>query len=453
MSLHRSAWLFLSLVACGGAGRVLTDAELEATAAALRPADEGLLEWARSVSDAGVVGVGESTHGSHELQLDKLKALEVLSATGDLVGIGFEVPVGEALDLDRYVQGGEGDVRGLVARLVYWVAATEAMVSLVEWLRAFNAQRPPVQRIHFFGFDTQHPWRALQTFASRWRALDPAAAERGLGAFACVAPVLEKDLGVGRARLQAYDALIAAVVPGGDARPCLEQCRAATAAALAGPTDADFRYVATTACGWFAQVVASTENGVYGGWNQRDQLMAENALRFRELHGNRRVLVSAHDGHLRQRRDLPAPGALDLTTRQAPAAVGEELLTMGLRLQVAEVGYTTLSLLTARGTVRAFSEQVSTLAAKGVIQSNAFTAPRGSLSGQLSRLGRARVMLPVAGGPAWLSEPIPMLSIGSGFSSLDLTTTMAPAAEFDAFLFTEETSSSKVMPELEIAFQ
>ncbi|MFC4003616.1 erythromycin esterase family protein [Prauserella oleivorans] len=120
------------------------------------PADLGralddLLD-ARSVPPA-LLALGEPTHGIEAFPLLRNDIL------GHLVGRGFRSVVLEtdlfaASVVDDYVAGGAADIDTVLATgFSHGFGAVPGNRELVEWLRAYNADRPPAERVRFHGFD------------------------------------------------------------------------------------------------------------------------------------------------------------------------------------------------------------------------------------------------------------------------------------------------------------
>lgn len=116
-----------------------------------RPVDDlaGLRPVAR---DARIVGLGESTHGSREQFQVKHRAVRFLVERMGFRTLALEEDFGSGVAIDRYVATGVGDPRALVVGTGS-VWATEEMLDLVEWLRAFNARRPAADQVRFVGTD------------------------------------------------------------------------------------------------------------------------------------------------------------------------------------------------------------------------------------------------------------------------------------------------------------
>lgn len=109
----------------------------------------------RLAEGAAVLGLGESTHGTAEFFALKSRVIRALIERAGVRTIAFEASWERAAEVDAFLATGDGDARAAVARLGFWTWNTEEVIALVEWMRAFNAQRPTADRIRFTGFDPQ----------------------------------------------------------------------------------------------------------------------------------------------------------------------------------------------------------------------------------------------------------------------------------------------------------
>ena len=87
---------------------------------------------------ATVVGLGESTHGSHEQFRVKHRMVRHLVEHQGFRTVALEDDFGSGLLLDRYVTTGAGDPRQLVARMSSPFWAADETVELLEWMRTYN---------------------------------------------------------------------------------------------------------------------------------------------------------------------------------------------------------------------------------------------------------------------------------------------------------------------------
>lgn len=121
---------------------------------ALATVDSGTAEWPSQLpNDVVVVGLGESTHGTREFWEIRHELLRQLVTERRLRAIGLEVPFSEALALSEYVLHGSGAARTALDEIHYWMYRVDPVLSIVEWLRQFNAGRPLDDRVRVHGID------------------------------------------------------------------------------------------------------------------------------------------------------------------------------------------------------------------------------------------------------------------------------------------------------------
>ena len=154
----------------GSVATPITSTDPSASSADLQPLKQ-------MVGNAHVVGLGEGTHGTREFFLMKHRIVEMLVQELGFRTFAIEATTPEANDLNRYVLTGEGDPKLLLSRLYFWTWNTQEVLDMIEWMRGWNVQATPDQRVQFLGFDLQSPGESMdsvQAFATRVRAPDSA---------------------------------------------------------------------------------------------------------------------------------------------------------------------------------------------------------------------------------------------------------------------------------------
>jgi erythromycin esterase len=126
-----------------------------ATHADLSPVGEVL-------ADARIVGLGEATHGTREFFELKHRIVRYLVEEQGVRLFAMEANLPETMALDAYVVQGEGDPEEALAGTHFWIWTTESVLALVEWLRAFNEERPLGDRVRFYGIDAQYTTGAVE---------------------------------------------------------------------------------------------------------------------------------------------------------------------------------------------------------------------------------------------------------------------------------------------------
>jgi len=104
------------------------------------------------------IGLGEATHGTHEIFELKTAIVKALVVRGGVKAIAFESSYGSTLAVSDYVTlVGKGDVRSALASLRIPTYQTQEIAELLTALREINAVRPASKRVQLFGYDVQDP--------------------------------------------------------------------------------------------------------------------------------------------------------------------------------------------------------------------------------------------------------------------------------------------------------
>jgi len=125
------------------------------------------------IGDARIVGVGEATHGTREHFLYKHRLLRFLVRQKNFRALAFESPWPTGLALNEYVLGGDGDPERLLRRAVFGVWHTQEVLDMIRWMREYNTSVPPDQRVEFVGIDMQLTRGAAKLVAQYLNRVDP----------------------------------------------------------------------------------------------------------------------------------------------------------------------------------------------------------------------------------------------------------------------------------------
>jgi erythromycin esterase len=121
------------------------------------------------VADALVVGIGASTYGAHEQFALTCRIIRFLVEELGFRSVATEDDWDKGLELNRYVQAGDGQLDELMSDAgTPW--RTREVTALLEWLRAFNASHPddPVQFLGVGVIDTRAPvYAAVEAYVGR----------------------------------------------------------------------------------------------------------------------------------------------------------------------------------------------------------------------------------------------------------------------------------------------
>lgn len=107
------------------------------------------------LQDVHIVGLGEATHGSHEIFTLKHRLIEFLVTRLGFRVLAFEGTAAGAESINAYIHGRGDRAAAMGALDTIWITSTEELQSLVEWLRAYNAGAASGDRVQFVGLDPQ----------------------------------------------------------------------------------------------------------------------------------------------------------------------------------------------------------------------------------------------------------------------------------------------------------
>lgn len=113
-----------------------------------------LIQLGKAIGNSRVVGLGETTHGTHEIFTMKHRIIRYLIEEREFNIIAFESNKPETALINQYIQGGDGDPRQLLKGIYFWTWNTEEILDLINWIRAYNSTRSP--KVQFLGIDMQY---------------------------------------------------------------------------------------------------------------------------------------------------------------------------------------------------------------------------------------------------------------------------------------------------------
>jgi erythromycin esterase len=101
-----------------------------------------------------VVGMGESTHGTHEFFTMRHRMFQYLVENHGFNTFFLEADYVVCKPINDYIKTGVGDAMELVRSIGLWPWMTQEMVDLVKWMHSYN-QKNPDQMLTFLGVDMQ----------------------------------------------------------------------------------------------------------------------------------------------------------------------------------------------------------------------------------------------------------------------------------------------------------
>ena len=120
------------------------------------------------VGEARVVAIGEPHHGSHEPLAMRNLAIRYLVSELAFTAVALETGLSASKRLYDYVLMNRNDTdSALAAAFSYGFGDFQENLELLHWLRTFNAERPPANRVRLYGVDMTG-----QVFPTAYRSLD-----------------------------------------------------------------------------------------------------------------------------------------------------------------------------------------------------------------------------------------------------------------------------------------
>lgn len=115
---------------------------------------DDLVQIGNSIGSSRVVGLGETTHGTHEIFTMKHRLIKYLVEEKGFNIIAFESNKPETKLLNDYIQGGNGNPSELLKGLYFWTWNTKEILDLINWLRDYNSTKD--EKVQFLGIDLQY---------------------------------------------------------------------------------------------------------------------------------------------------------------------------------------------------------------------------------------------------------------------------------------------------------
>ncbi len=157
--------------------------------------DEDLDAVMERIGDARIVLLGEASHGTSEYYhwRSRLSRRLVMEKGFSFIAVEGDWP--QCYLVNRYIKNYPNS--GKNAREVLfnafdswptWMWANVEMIDLIEWLRAFNSNFYPENKIGFYGLDVYSLWESLEAVTDYLEKHDPKAAAVAKQAYRCFEP-------------------------------------------------------------------------------------------------------------------------------------------------------------------------------------------------------------------------------------------------------------------------
>jgi len=116
--------------------------------------DDDLKQLDNYFKNVKVVGMGESTHGTHEFFKMRHRMFKYLVEHHQFNTFFLEADYANCLRVNDYIHGNNDNAIEAVSAIDMWPWKTTEMVALVNWMRAYNIKNPTKQ-LNFIGVDAQ----------------------------------------------------------------------------------------------------------------------------------------------------------------------------------------------------------------------------------------------------------------------------------------------------------
>jgi len=142
------------------------------------------------VGDASFVLIGEASHGTHQFYKNRAEITKRLIAEKGFTAVAVEADFPDAYRVNRYVRCESKDRSAEEAlsdftRYPLWMWRNTEVLEFVEWLRDFNEQRPPEERVGFYGIDLYSLHGSMEAVLKYLDSIDPEAAARARYRYSC----------------------------------------------------------------------------------------------------------------------------------------------------------------------------------------------------------------------------------------------------------------------------
>lgn len=142
------------------------------------------------VGDARFVLIGEASHGTHEFYQCRAEITKRLIAEKDFSAVAVEADFPDAYRVNRFVRGIGSDKNadealGDFQRFPLWMWRNTEVLAFVEWLKAFNENKPHAAQAGFYGIDLYSLHASMEAVLKYLNKVDPEAARRARSRYSC----------------------------------------------------------------------------------------------------------------------------------------------------------------------------------------------------------------------------------------------------------------------------
>lgn len=144
-----------------------------------------------SIGNAGIVLLGEATHGTHEFYRARAEITQRLIVENGFNAVAIEADWPDAYRVNRFVRGTGDDRTASEAlngfqRFPHWMWRNHDVVHFVDWLRGHNDSLVSGQaKVGFYGLDLYSLYTSIDAVIGYLDTVDPEGARRARQRYAC----------------------------------------------------------------------------------------------------------------------------------------------------------------------------------------------------------------------------------------------------------------------------
>ena len=145
-----------------------------------------------SIGESRYVLLGESSHGTSDYYRWRAAISRRLIKEKGFSFIAVEGDWSACYEVNRYVKGLPGakeDARGALSvfgRWPQWMWNNQETADLIEWMRSYNAELPPQERVGFYGIDLYAMFESIENVLAFFATTDPASSNKVQSYYACL---------------------------------------------------------------------------------------------------------------------------------------------------------------------------------------------------------------------------------------------------------------------------
>lgn len=123
----------------------------------------------QAIGEAKLVLLGEASHGTSEFYTTRIKLTKRLISEKKFRFIGVEGDWPSCYKINQYIKGHPNapqsarDLLTCFDRWPTWMWANEEVISLLDWLKAYNMDKPYHEKVGFYGLDLYSLWESMES--------------------------------------------------------------------------------------------------------------------------------------------------------------------------------------------------------------------------------------------------------------------------------------------------